>query len=113
VDPKAVANPALAAYTKALAPASGPATGPGSAVGPGAAAGPPASSFAELLAESVTDAVAAGRQGEAAATEAAVGKAGLQDVVEAVNAAELSLRTVVAVRDRVIAAYQEIMRMPI
>jgi flagellar biosynthetic protein FliQ len=34
-------------------------------------------------------------------------------VVEAVNAAELTLQTVVAVRDRMIAAYQEILRMPI
>jgi flagellar hook-basal body complex protein FliE len=33
-------------------------------------------------------------------------------VVEAVNAAELTLQTVVAVRDRIIGAYQEIMRMP-
>jgi flagellar hook-basal body complex protein FliE len=33
-------------------------------------------------------------------------------VVEAVNAAEITLQTVVAVRDRIITAYQEIMRMP-
>ena len=37
----------------------------------------------------------------------------LQDVVEAVTEAELSLQKVTAVRDRVISAYQEIMRMPI
>jgi flagellar hook-basal body complex protein FliE len=30
-----------------------------------------------------------------------------------VNAAEMTLETVVAIRDRVIAAYQDIMRMPI
>ena len=42
-----------------------------------------------------------------------VGQANLQDVVEAVNAAEVTLQTVVAVRDRMIAAYQDIIRMPI
>ena len=37
----------------------------------------------------------------------------LVDVVSAVNAAEMSLETVVAIRDKVIAAYQDILRMPI
>jgi flagellar hook-basal body complex protein FliE len=32
--------------------------------------------------------------------------------VEAVNAAEITLQTVVALRDRMISAYQEILRMP-
>jgi flagellar hook-basal body complex protein FliE len=35
------------------------------------------------------------------------------DVVTAVSNAEMTLQTVVAVRDRVLNAYQEIMRMPI
>jgi flagellar hook-basal body complex protein FliE len=41
------------------------------------------------------------------------GQADIVDVVNAVNAAELSLDTVVAVRDKVIQAYQSIMQMPI
>ena len=41
------------------------------------------------------------------------GKAELIDVVTAISAAEASLETVIAVRDQVISAYQEIMRMPI
>lgn len=49
---------------------------------------------------------------EAKAIQALSGKADLQQVVEAVTAAELGLQKVTAVRDRVIAAYQEIMRMP-
>jgi flagellar hook-basal body complex protein FliE len=53
------------------------------------------------------------RAGEAKAVEALSGRASLQDVVEAVTAAELSLQKMTAVRDRVISAYQEIMRMPI
>jgi flagellar hook-basal body complex protein FliE len=36
-----------------------------------------------------------------------------QAVVEAVAAAELTVQTVTAVRDRVIEAYQELIRMPI
>ena len=43
----------------------------------------------------------------------AAGKAELIDVVTAISAAEASLETVMAVRDQVINAYQEIMRMPI
>ena len=41
------------------------------------------------------------------------GKAELVDVVTAISSAEASLETVMAVRDQVISAYQEIMRMPI
>ena len=43
----------------------------------------------------------------------AQGKAQLIDVATALSAAETSLETVMAVRDQVINAYQEIMRMPI
>jgi flagellar hook-basal body complex protein FliE len=53
------------------------------------------------------------RNSEAKAVEALSGRASLQQVVEAVTEAELSLQKVTAVRDRVISAYQEIMRMPI
>ena len=41
------------------------------------------------------------------------GQVDIRDVVMAVNNAEVTLQTAVAVRDKVIAAYQEIMRMPI
>ena len=53
------------------------------------------------------------RAGEAESVKALTGRADLQQVVEAVTQAELSLQKATAVRDRVIAAYQEIMRMPI
>jgi flagellar hook-basal body complex protein FliE len=46
-------------------------------------------------------------------TNAAMGKGDLVDVVTAVAAAEATMETVIAVRDEVIKAYQEIMRMPI
>jgi flagellar hook-basal body complex protein FliE len=96
-------GPAAAAYAKALDRPQAAVRGDGS----------PLPSFGAMLEQTMSDAIAAGHRGEAAATEAAAGKASLQAVVEAVNAAELSLQTVVAVRDRMIAAYQEILRMPI
>lgn len=48
------------------------------------------------------------KQGEQAATSAAMGKADLASVVTAISSAELMLQTVVAIRDKVIAAYQDI-----
>jgi len=46
-------------------------------------------------------------------TQAVQGNGSLVDVVTAVAESEVALETVVGVRDRVIAAYEEIMRMPI
>ena len=46
-------------------------------------------------------------------TQAVQGQGSMIDMVTAVSSAEASLQTVVAVRDQVIQAYQEIMRMPI
>lgn len=72
-----------------------------------------APSFGEVLkeaTESVSDRL---RETEAQTLQAAAGNASLDDVVVAVTQAELTLNTVVAVRDRVIQAYQEIVRMPI
>ncbi len=70
-------------------------------------------SFGAIMKKTAVDALSALRGGEKASTEAVTGKANLTDVVEAVTNAELTLQTVVAVRDRVLNAYQEIMRMPI
>ena len=71
------------------------------------------SSFGDLLSNVMNDASSAGRTAELKAGSAIQGKGDLVDVVTAVQAAEVSLETVVAIRDKVIAAYQEIMRMPI
>ena len=51
--------------------------------------------------------------GEQMAAKQAAGQADIVDVVNAVNSAELTLDTVVAVRDKVISAYQSIMQMPV
>lgn len=72
-----------------------------------------APSFAGLVREELTAAVGSLERSEATSVAGLLGKASVQQVVEAVSMAELSLQKVTAVRDRVIAAYQEIARMPV
>jgi flagellar hook-basal body complex protein FliE len=69
--------------------------------------------FGKMLNSAVGAISGAGNAAETAVTNAAMGKGDLVDVVTAVAAAEATLETVIAVRDEVIKAYQEIMRMPI
>jgi flagellar hook-basal body complex protein FliE len=73
----------------------------------------PGGNFSDFLSGAIKDSVNTIRQGEQAATAQVAGKANLVDVVQQVNAAELTLNTVVAVRDKVVQAYQSIMNMPI
>lgn len=70
-------------------------------------------SFAELIRTGAESAIDTMHKGEKASAEAITGKADLADVVDAVNAAETTLRLVVSLRDRLVQAYQEIMRLPI
>ena len=72
-----------------------------------------APSFESLLSTAIKDTVAVNQAAEATALRGVTGEASVRAVVEAVSAAELSLQTASAVRDRVIAAYQDIIRMPI
>ncbi len=50
---------------------------------------------------------------DAAVQELAAGEGSAQAVVEALAKAELALQTAVTIRDRVVEAYQEILRMPV
>ncbi len=77
------------------------------------AAAPAQSGFAELLTDVMGDMTQASRAAETQMASAVQGQGSLIDVVTAVSSAEASLETVMAVRDQVISAYQEIMRMPI
>ena len=82
--------------------------------GAGPAAGEaPAAGFEAMLKSAIRDTVAESRQAEATAASHVVGDASVREVVEAVTQAEMGLKTASAVRDRVIAAYQQIIRMPI
>jgi flagellar hook-basal body complex protein FliE len=58
-------------------------------------------------------AVEMGRAADATSTAALTGQGSVTDVVLAISRAELALQTATAVRDRVVSAYQEMMRMPI
>lgn len=70
-------------------------------------------SFSDFLRDKAQESVEVLRTSEQTSAKAVTGEADVVDVVQAVNAAEMTLNTVVAVRDRLISAYQEIMRMPI
>lgn len=74
---------------------------------------PKAGGFDEVLRQATQGAISDLKAGEQQSLLAAAGTADLTDVVTAVGQAELTLQTVVAVRDKVIQAYQEILRMPI
>ncbi|MDD5586747.1 MAG: flagellar hook-basal body complex protein FliE [Alphaproteobacteria bacterium] len=67
-------------------------------------------SFEDTLKGFVGDAIKSVKDGEQAMAAGASGKANLQEVVLAVNNAEVMMQTVMAVRDKVIAAYQDIIR---
>ena len=85
----------------------------GGALPPAPAAPAAESGFADLLTNVMGDMTAASRAAETQMASAVQGQGSLIDVVTAVSSAEASLETVMAVRDQVIQAYQEIMRMPI
>jgi flagellar hook-basal body complex protein FliE len=82
---------------------------------PAPAAPNPADSgaFADLVKSAIQEAARIGKTAEQASIAAVNDRADLTKVVTAVAEAELTLQTVVTVRDRVIEAYREIMRMPI
>ncbi len=71
------------------------------------------SSFMDMIRATAEDAVASNKAAEKISMEAAAGRASATEVVTAIAEAEAALTTVVTVRDRVIQAYQEILRMPI
>lgn len=71
------------------------------------------SGFADMLTSVMGDMTQASKAAETQMAASVQGQGSLIDVVTAVSSAEASLETVMAVRDQVISAYQEIMRMPI
>ncbi len=73
----------------------------------------PQNDFAQTMASMAADAIATVKTGETTAVAGIQGQAPLQQVVQAVMQADQALRTVVAVRDKVVGAYQEISRMQI
>lgn len=69
--------------------------------------------FGSLLKDAMGQVNQAARVGDAQSHAMVAGKANVVDVVTAVAESEVAVDALVAVRDRVVAAYEEIMRMPI
>ncbi len=69
--------------------------------------------FGKILAESVQSVVDTGNRADQVSMDMLNGKANVVDMVTAIAETELAVESMVTVRDRVISAYQEIMRMPI
>ena len=69
--------------------------------------------FGGLVQEAIRAAGQSSQAAESQAMHVAAGRGDIVDVVTAIAAAETQLQTVIAVRDQVISAYQEILRMPI
>jgi flagellar hook-basal body complex protein FliE len=66
-----------------------------------------------MLKDQLAGIVETGRKSDAQALAMTSGKANVVDVVTAVAETEVAVETLVSVRDRVISAYEDIMRMPI
>jgi flagellar hook-basal body complex protein FliE len=101
-------NAAVSAYAAAArlaANAASPASAPPAA---GAAA-----DFTSMVKEALGSVDALGRKSDAQTRAMVNGKANMVDVVTAVSETEVAIDAVVAVRDKVIAAYEDIMKMPI
>lgn len=98
--PALTVSPTVAANAYALA---------GSAFTP-AATGP---GFGDALQQALNTVVSSGKAADFQANQAILGQGNLTDVVTAVSQAELALQSAMAIRDRVVQAYQDVMRMPI
>lgn len=70
-------------------------------------------SFSDYLEKSVESSIKTLKAGEQMAAKGVMGTADPTDVVQAVNSADMTLQTVVAIRDKMISSYQDILRMPI
>jgi flagellar hook-basal body complex protein FliE len=70
-------------------------------------------SFSAVLRDALGSVADAGRKSDAQTVAMAQGKANVMDVVTAVAETDVAVSTLVSVRDRVIAAYEDIMKMPI
>ena len=78
-----------------------------------ASVGEETGNFGEMLKNAIGAVTDAGQKSDAQSQAMAAGKANIVDVVTAVAETETAVSAMVSVRDKVIQAYEEIMRMPI
>ncbi len=69
--------------------------------------------FGQMLTQVASDAVGSLKKGEATAISGLQGKASVQQVVEAVMNAQETLQSAIAIRDKLVSAYQEVSRMAV
>jgi flagellar hook-basal body complex protein FliE len=86
---------------------------PSAAVGKAADEGAGGANFGAMLKEAIGSVLEAGRKSDAQSQAMAAGKSNIIDVVTAVSETEVAVEALVSVRDKLISAYEEIMRMPI
>jgi flagellar hook-basal body complex protein FliE len=70
-------------------------------------------SFGDLLKDAIGSVVDGGRKSDQQTAAMATGKANVMDVVTAVAETDVKISTLVSVRDKVISAYEDILKMPI
>lgn len=70
-------------------------------------------SFKDFMTDTIEESIDTMKTGEKMQAAAVKGEADITQVVQAVGASEITLETIVALRDKMVSAYQEIMRMPI
>ena len=79
----------------------------------GGPSGDAAGSFGSTMQQALEQAVQTGHTADDQAAKAISGGGNLTDVVVALSHAEMTLQTATTIRDRVVQAYQDIMKMPI
>jgi len=79
----------------------------------GAAEGGAEGGFGAALTRAVQGVVNTQRSADMASTQALQGQGSVTDVVLAVSRAELALQTATTLRDKMVSAYQDVMRLPI
>lgn len=69
--------------------------------------------FGGMVKDALQSAITAQHTSEKMSGAALAGKADMTDVLQAITDAEVALNTVLAVRDKVVQAYEQVMRTPI
>lgn len=106
------ALPLLTSALSALAPSGGAAASAATSAAT-SVAGSAGSDFGQVLSQVSNDAVKKMKAAETAALSGIEGKSSARDVVQSVMSAQESLQTALAIRDKSVAAFQEISRMAI
>lgn len=108
--------PTDALFSRRLAgvsPGSGATNTSAVAVAPTEAAPAGGQDFSQMLLSLASDAARSVQAGEQAATAQMRGQGSVQHAVEAIMRAEQNLQAAIAIRDKAVAAYQELSRMQI